>query len=287
MAETDERSRVARVPAPRAPFDGEPAAAAAEPAVVAEPAEPVAATEPTKPAEPAEAAEAAAAAKRSRRLPGMRRVPQPPGRRAPLWLGALMAGALLAAAPGLLGDAGPRPIDASDYGLGIADSALGDLEDAGARRGITEAEARLRLSELAASRAAREPKTVIPVSEYRLTTCFCMRWGQFHPGWDMAAPLGTPIYSAVDGVVLDAGPAPGFGYAVYIQDEDGNVHIYGHMRYYSVEAGQIVRAGDEIATIGNEGFSTGPHLHWEIHEGGRDGEALDPEAWLAERDVAH
>jgi murein DD-endopeptidase MepM/ murein hydrolase activator NlpD len=196
-----------------------------------------------------------------------------------------MAGALLAAAPGLLGDPGARPVDASDYGLGIDGALSADLEDAGARRGITEAEARARLDELAASRAAREPKIVSPVTNFRLTTCYCPRWGQMHYGLDMAAPLGTPIYSAIDGVVLEAGPASGFGNAVYIQDEDGNVHIYGHMRYYSVEAGQIVHAGDEIATVGNEGYSTGPHLHWEIHQGGRDGAPTDPEAWLAARDV--
>ncbi len=120
----------------------------------------------------------------------------------------------------------------------------------------------------------------------RLTTCYCQRWGQMHYGLDLAAPLGTPIYSAADGVVLKAGRVSGFGNAVYIQDEDGNVHIYGHMRYYSVEAGQIVHAGDEIAKVGNEGYSTGPHLHWEIHQGGRDGSPTDPDAWLASHDVA-
>ncbi len=268
MAETDERSRVATVPPPRPPADE------------AVPAPPETGTGPAAP-EP----EAGDEAQTTTKAVGRRRLPQPPGRRAPLWLGAMMAWALLAAVPGLLGDPGPRPVDASDYGLGIDGALTADLEDAGARRGITEAEARARLDELAASRAAREPKVVVPMTDYRLTTCFCMRWGQFHPGWDMAAPLGTPIYSAIDGVVLDAGPAAGFGNAVYIQDEDGNVHIYGHMRYYSVEAGQIVHAGDEIATVGNEGFSTGPHLHWEIHQGGRDGAPTDPEAWLAEHDV--
>lgn len=217
-----------------------------------------------------------------------RRLPHPPGRRGPLWLAALVAGAVLAGIPSVL--FGGSPVvnaDASDYGLGIAsDLGLsGGIDDAEGRRGITEAEAQQRLGELAASRAAREPKTVVPVTEFRLTTCFCMRWGQMHPGWDMAAPLGTPIYSAVDGVVLDAGPASGFGNAVYIQDEDGNVHIYGHMRYYDVEAGDVVRAGDQIAVVGNEGFSTGPHVHWQIHEGGRDGPPTDPQKFLAERGV--
>lgn len=218
--------------------------------------------------------------------PRTRRVPHPPGRRAPLWLAALIAGALLAAAPGIVGaPAGPSAV-ASDYGLGAA-SALGlagEMDDAGARRSITEAEAQARLGELAASRAARAPKTVLP-TQGRLTTCFCMRWGQMHLGLDLAAPLGTPIYAATDGVVLRAGRASGFGYAVYIEDADGNVHIYGHMRYYNVRAGDIVRAGDQIAKVGNEGQSTGPHVHYEIRRGGMQGRRIDPQQYLAERGI--
>jgi murein DD-endopeptidase MepM/ murein hydrolase activator NlpD len=215
-----------------------------------------------------------------------RRLPHPPGRRAPLWFAALVAGALLAMLPSLLGSPVAVTSDASDYGLGAASdvSLTGGIDDAGVRRSITEAEAQARLGELAASRAARAPKTVLP-TQGRLTTCYCMRWGQMHYGLDLAAPLGTPIFSAADGVVLKAGRVSGFGNAVYIQDADGNVHIYGHMRYYDVEAGQIVHAGDQIAKVGNEGYSTGPHLHYEIHRGDMDGRPLDPEDWLAERGV--
>jgi murein DD-endopeptidase MepM/ murein hydrolase activator NlpD len=222
------------------------------------------------------------------RLLAGRRLPHPPGKRARFWLAALIAGAIVAAVPSLFG--GPREITitASDYGLGVASdvSVTGGMDDAGVRQGITEAEARARLGELAASRAAREPKTVLPVSGARLTTCFCMRWGQMHYGIDLAAPLGTPIMAAVDGVVLRAGPASGFGNAVYIQDSDGDVHIYGHMRYYDVEPGQIVHAGDVIAKVGNEGYSTGPHLHYEIHRGGIDGTPIDPQEYLAEHNIA-
>jgi murein DD-endopeptidase MepM/ murein hydrolase activator NlpD len=221
----------------------------------------------------------------ARRLLG-RRLAQPPGRRAHLWFAALIAGALLAAFPTFSGTPVGPTADASDYGLGTAsDVALtGGIDDAGVRRSITEAEAQVRLSELAASRAAREPKTVLP-TQGQLTTCYCMRWGQMHYGLDLAAPLGTPILSAADGVVLRAGPASGFGNAVYIQDEDGDVHIYGHMRYYDVEAGDIVHAGDQIAKVGNQGQSTGPHLHYEIHRGGIDGRPTDPQEWLAEHGV--
>jgi murein DD-endopeptidase MepM/ murein hydrolase activator NlpD len=199
-----------------------------------------------------------------------------------------VAGALVACLPSVVGSA-PEPValSASDLGLGAApdQSFSGGLEDADVRRGITEAEAQARLGELAASRAARQPKTVLPVSG-RLTTCFCKRWGTMHYGLDLAAPLGTPIYAASDGVVLKAGRASGYGNAVYIQDADGNVHIYGHMRYYSVAAGDIVHAGDQIAKVGNEGQSTGPHLHYEIHRGSMNGKPVDPKAWLAERGVS-
>ncbi len=217
----------------------------------------------------------------------LRRLPHPPGRRAPLWFAALVAGALVAGAPAIVGaDADPVDVTASDLGLGtdLDHGFSGGLEDADVRRGITEAEAQARLGELAASRAARQPKTVLPVSG-QLTTCFCQRWGTMHWGIDLAAPLGTPILAATDGVVVRAGSASGYGNAVYVQDADGNVHIYGHMRYYSVSAGDIVHAGDQIAKVGNEGQSTGPHLHYEIHRGGMHGRPTDPRAWLAERGV--
>jgi murein DD-endopeptidase MepM/ murein hydrolase activator NlpD len=196
-----------------------------------------------------------------------------------------VAGALLAAAPSVIGSPA-EDAQALDYGLGTASelSLTGEIDDAGVRRSITEAEAQARLGELAASRAARAPKTFLP-TQGRLTTCFCMRWGQMHWGLDLAAPLGTPIVAAADGVVLRAGPASGFGNAIYIQDADGNVHIYGHMRYYDVRAGDVVHAGDQIAKVGNQGQSTGPHLHYEIHRGGMDGRPMDPADWLAERGV--
>ncbi|SFO96089.1 Peptidase family M23 [Geodermatophilus dictyosporus] len=215
-----------------------------------------------------------------------RAVRRPPGRRGPLWLAALVAGAVLAGVPAFTGGTpAPTTVSAADYGLGAADIGLtGALEDAEARRGISEAEAQRRLSELAASRAAREPQVVLP-AQGRMTTCFCMRWGQMHYGIDLAGPLGTPIYAAADGVVLRAGPASGYGNAVWIQDADGNVHVYGHMRYYDVEAGDLVHAGDQIAKIGNEGQSTGPHLHYQINRGSMTGRPLDPEEWLAEHGV--
>ncbi|OMQ15115.1 peptidase M23, partial [Modestobacter sp. VKM Ac-2676] len=196
-----------------------------------------------------------------------------------------VAGALGAALLGGATETAPLA-SGQDYGLGVEDvSYAGGIDVAAARGEISQAEAAARLGEIAASRAAREPDFVVPTTG-RLTTCFCMRWGTMHWGLDLAAPLGTPIYSAADGVVLRAGPASGYGNAVYIQDADGNVHIYGHMRYYDVQAGDVVSAGEQIAKVGNQGQSTGPHLHYEIHAGGMNGKPADPEAWLAERGLS-
>ncbi|MGY1737718.1 M23 family metallopeptidase [Geodermatophilus sp. SYSU D00684] len=272
------------VPRPAVPSTVLPARVVAPVAAPAEDAE----VEDAAAEAAAEAASEAADTEPADTGPAARRtVRRPPGRRGPLWLGALVAGALVAAVPALTGGT-PAPaasVSAADYGLGAADIGLtGDMEDAGVRQGITQAEAAVRLSELAASRAAREPRTVAPTTG-RMTTCFCQRWGSMHWGIDLANSLGTPIHSVTDGVVLRAGRASGYGNAVYIQDADGNVHIYGHMRYYDVSAGDIVHAGDEIARIGNEGQSTGPHLHYEIHRGGMTGRPIDPEEWLADHGV--
>ncbi|MGG7104571.1 peptidoglycan DD-metalloendopeptidase family protein [Rhodococcus sp. 24CO] len=112
------------------------------------------------------------------------------------------------------------------------------------------------------------------------TSPFGERWGEQHKGIDLAGPIGTPIYAATDGTVADAGEASGFGQWVVLDHViDGQLTstVYGHIDTYVVEAGQQVRAGQQIATIGNRGQSTGPHLHFEIWPGGRaGGAAVDP-----------
>ena len=137
----------------------------------------------------------------------------------------------------------------------------------------------------AAAEAAR-PKAVLPVAGARLTSTFGMRWGTLHAGIDLAAPMRTPEMAAMDGVVLKAGPASGFGLAVYIQHANGDVTVYGHMDQILVQDGQVVKAGDMIALLGNRGQATGPHLHFEVHVGGINGQKIDPLPWLRERGVA-
>jgi len=120
----------------------------------------------------------------------------------------------------------------------------------------------------------------------RVSSCYGRRWGAFHGGVDIAAPIGTPVYSAHSGVVQRAGTATGFGYAVYILGDDGYVTVYGHVNRYFVRAGERVRAGEEIAEVGNRGQSTGPHLHFETHPNGvMYGGQVDPVDWLDARGI--
>lgn len=121
-------------------------------------------------------------------------------------------------------------------------------------------------------------------STYYVSSCFCARWGTFHWGTDLAAPLGTPIMAIGDGTVIASGPASGFGNWVVIDHHNGYVSIYGHMRILAVTRGQQVSAGQLIAYVGSEGESTGAHLHLEIRTG-IGGTAFDPEVWLAVRGV--
>ncbi|TMZ33795.1 M23 family metallopeptidase, partial [Klebsiella pneumoniae] len=119
----------------------------------------------------------------------------------------------------------------------------------------------------AAEEAAR-PKFVAPTNGV-FTSGYGARWGGTHYGIDIANSIGTPIVAAADGTVIEAGPASGFGLWVRVQLDDGTIHVYGHMDSYSVYVGQKVKAGEQIAVIGNRGQSTGPHLHFEGHENGQ------------------
>ncbi|MCZ2827801.1 M23 family metallopeptidase [Modestobacter sp. VKM Ac-2986] len=120
----------------------------------------------------------------------------------------------------------------------------------------------------------------------RTSSCYGARWGVTHYGVDIAAPIGTPIYAAATGVVERAGPATGFGLAVYIRGDDGAITVYGHVNRHFVADGERVRAGERIAEVGNRGQSTGPHLHFEVHPNGMMyGGQVDPVPWLRARGI--
>ncbi|MGQ4596784.1 peptidoglycan DD-metalloendopeptidase family protein [Nocardia sp. R6R-6] len=116
-----------------------------------------------------------------------------------------------------------------------------------------------------------------------ISSGFGSRWGAMHYGLDFADALGAPIHSVSKGTVIEAGPASGFGLWVRVLQDDGTTAVYGHVNEMFVSEGQRVNAGDVIATVGNRGQSTGPHLHLEIWD--RSGTKIDPLPYLAARGV--
>jgi murein DD-endopeptidase MepM/ murein hydrolase activator NlpD len=136
-----------------------------------------------------------------------------------------------------------------------------------------------------AEREARltQPLYVMPTNG-AFTSGFGYRWGVLHGGIDLANSIGTPIYAVSDGVVIDAGPTAGYGAWVKLRHADGTVTLYGHVNTWLVSVGQRVMAGDQIATIGNRGNSTGPHCHFEVLLNGTD--RIDPLPWLAKRGLS-
>ena len=88
---------------------------------------------------------------------------------------------------------------------------------------------------------------------------------EFHTGIDIGVPEGFEVHATADGVVEYAGDGRGgYGQVVYINHPGGFITIYGHNSRLLVKAGQTVKAGDTIALSGNTGYSTGPHVHYEI-----------------------
>ncbi|MBD2040543.1 peptidoglycan DD-metalloendopeptidase family protein [Microcoleus sp. FACHB-672] len=112
-----------------------------------------------------------------------------------------------------------------------------------------------------------------------LTSGYGWRWGRMHAGIDIAGAIGTPIMAAASGVVTYAGwDEGGYGNLVEIKHPDGSMTRYAHNDRILVRQGQQVEQGEQISEMGSTGFSTGPHLHFEIHQPG--GGAENPMAYL-------
>ena len=173
------------------------------------------------------------------------------------------------------------PISTSDSGMQmvtVQPAANVAVHNAELAHGVAFAEER-------AQREARlqQPLFVMPVKGV-FTSNFGYRWGVLHAGIDIANSIGTPIHAVSDGVVIAAGPTAGYGMWVKLRHADGTVTLYGHVNTTMVSVGQRVMAGDQIATVGNRGNSTGPHLHFEVLLGGS--QRVDPVPWLAKRGLS-
>lgn len=112
----------------------------------------------------------------------------------------------------------------------------------------------------------------------------------FHSGIDLAAKIGTPVRAPADGAVVFAGRYPlresvawwRYGNMVALRHGEDFVTIYGHCDEVRVRRGQRVEQGEVIATVGNTGWSTSPHLHYEVRRRGEDGDfqPLDPRIYM-------
>lgn len=115
-----------------------------------------------------------------------------------------------------------------------------------------------------------------------VTSGFGARWGSHHSGIDWAVPIGTAVRAALAGTVLRTGfggVLPGrTGGGVYLGHDGDRQTYYGHLSRIMVQAGEQIAKGQIIALSGNTGNSTGPHLHFETHSGGK---ALNPAQYLS------
>ncbi|MCI0511896.1 M23/M56 family metallopeptidase [candidate division KSB1 bacterium] len=133
----------------------------------------------------------------------------------------------------------------------------------------------------------KTPQFISPMQQGRLSSDFGKRLNpvthqvEFHQGVDLAAPIGTPVYAVAAGVVrfAEAQPALGAGYGknIILEHEHGFSSRYANLDTLLVVKGQLIQAGAIIGKVGNSGFSTGPHLHFELK---KNEEFVNPEKYI-------
>ncbi|MEO5926177.1 MAG: peptidoglycan DD-metalloendopeptidase family protein [Bryobacteraceae bacterium] len=92
--------------------------------------------------------------------------------------------------------------------------------------------------------------------------------GGFHAGVDLTATMGTPVYAAADGIIEAAQFANRYGRAILIDHGHGMTTLYAHLSNFEIVAGEEVRRGQLIGHSGASGRVSGPHLHFEVRQGG-------------------
>lgn len=196
------------------------------------------------------------------------------------WTG---AGESLSTAPQVLKVAGLDPSHYTEKLQRAADREARRIADEiAARQAEADRIAREAAERAAREEAARRPALFFPAAGV-LSSGFGPRWGTNHNGIDIANAIGTPILAVTDGVVIESGPASGFGLWVRVAQDDGTIGVFGHIDRSLVSVGQHVRAGEQIALMGNRGQSTGPHLHYEVWQPG--GVKVDPILWFHARGI--
>ncbi|WP_029416520.1 M23 family metallopeptidase [Brevundimonas bacteroides] len=119
-----------------------------------------------------------------------------------------------------------------------------------------------------------------PVRGFPINSRFGMRrlggerGARMHKGVDIAAPTGTAVYSSAEGEIVRIGRQPdGYGNFIEVRHPNGMTTLYAHLSRIDVASGDRVLAGERIGLVGSTGYSTGPHLHFEVR---RDGVQINP-----------
>ena len=136
------------------------------------------------------------------------------------------------------------------------------------------------LESLARARLVAEIPSIDPVDGAPIVGCFCYRSApdvEFHPGVDLGADYGEPVHAAAAGTVASADWDGGFGMKIDIDHGNGYHTWYAHLSRFDVSAGQYVHKGELIGEVGDTGFSTGPHLHYQVM---LNGTPIDPSPYL-------
>lgn len=124
---------------------------------------------------------------------------------------------------------------------------------------------------------------IAPIVGFAVNSPFGMRRlghearARMHEGLDFAAPAGTPVLAAAEGVVLRTGTQNGYGRFVEVEHANGVTSFYAHLSRIEVNPGDVLNAGEQLGRVGSTGRVTGPHLHFEIR---RNGEQIDPQGFL-------
>ena len=122
-----------------------------------------------------------------------------------------------------------------------------------------------------------------PLKSYRITSGYGIRANpvtgniRMHQGVDLAAPAGTEVYAAGNGIVTDVGNDSIYGIYVVIKHNNNWVSLYGHLQKANVTLKSNVKSGSLVGWVGTTGQSTGPHLHFELRQ---NGQAQDPGKYL-------
>lgn len=128
-------------------------------------------------------------------------------------------------------------------------------------------------------KASKPRKLISPVEDGRYTSYFGERTDpisegyDYHRGLDIGADEGDRIRAVYDGIVLSVGEDSRSGNYIFLEHKNGYVTFYCHCSEILADEGAVIRQGETIALVGSTGYSTGPHLHFEIR---KNGESIDP-----------